>query len=143
LALKVVLDTSVLVSAILSKGRQAAPALILDSWYQGKFTLIMAPQLLEELVVVLLRRKIPENDIENLVTAISSIAFHIPGAYESTKLDDIDPKDNMFLAAAYEAKADYLVSVDKKHILPLKYFHGTQIVEPASFVRYLNQENKS
>jgi predicted nucleic acid-binding protein len=43
----------------------------------------------------------------------------------------------MFLAAAYEAKADYLVSLDQQDLLPLKHYHGTQIVTPALFIRVL------
>jgi len=40
-----------------------------------------------------------------------------------------------FLAAAYESKAILLVLI--KHLLPLKHYHGTQIVEPALFIRLL------
>ena len=131
--LKVVLDTSVFVSAILSKSDNAAPRQILNLWYGGELALIMTPQLLQELVGVLVRRKIPDDEIEDLVAAIGSIALHIPGAYESTRLDEIDPDDNKFLAAAYEAKADYLVSLDND-LLSLKNFHGTQIRTPTLFV---------
>ncbi|WNN92185.1 hypothetical protein [Gloeocapsopsis dulcis] len=48
----------------------------------------------------------------------------------------------MFLAAAYEAKADYLVSLDWQHLLPLKYYHGTQIVTPTLFIRALEQRSQ-
>lgn len=135
---KVVVDTSVFVSALLSKDRTSGPAQVIYNWRRGRFTLVMSPQLLSELVLVLSRRNIREADIENLVTIISSIALHIPGAYQATRLDDIDPNDNMFLAAAYEAGADYLVSLDAKHLLPLKYYHGTQILIPTLFLRALD-----
>lgn len=85
-----------------------------------------------------MRKQIPPADIEDLVTLIAEVALHIPGAYEATRLDDIDPDDNMFLAAAYEAKADYLVSLARKHLLPLKHYHGTQILTPALFIRVIN-----
>lgn len=134
---KVVIDTSVFIAAILSKNWNT-PRQVLDSWYQGKFTLIMAPQLLEELVVVLLRRKVPATDIEDLVAAIGSTALYIPGAYEATRLDLIDPDDNKFLAAVYEAKADYLVSLDN-HLLSLKYYHGTQIQKPDLFLQFISR----
>lgn len=78
-------------------------------------------------------------NIEDLVSVIGTVALHISGAYEAT-LDNIDPDDNMFLAAAYESKANYLVSLDKKHLLPLKHYHGTQIVESALFIRLLRQD---
>ena len=85
-----------------------------------------------------MRKQVPQADIEDLVTLIAEAALHIPGAYEATRLDDIDPDDNMFLAAAYEAKADYLVSLDRQHLLPLKHYHGTQILTPALFIRVIN-----
>jgi predicted nucleic acid-binding protein len=71
------------------------------------------------------------------VASIDSIATYIAGAYEATRLDDIDPDDNKFLAAAYESKADYLVSLDSRDLLPLKYYHGTQIIRPSIFLRFL------
>ena len=65
---------------------------------------------------------------------IAKISIFIPGVYEATRLDNIEPKDNMFLAAAYESKADYLVTLDTQHLLPLKYYHGTQILTPSLFM---------
>lgn len=75
-----------------------------------------------------------------LLNLIARIANCIDGAVEATFLDDIDPNDNMFLAAAYESGADYLVSLDKQHLLPLKYYRETQIVDPSTFLRLKEQE---
>jgi len=86
--------------------------------------------------VVLLRRGILEADLEEFVETITLVALHIPGAYETAMLDDIDPDDNKFLAAAYEAKADFLISLDSD-LLNLKFSHGTQIVTPAAFLDLL------
>lgn len=92
---------------------------------------------MQEVVAQLIDKEIDEAIIKELVTTIGLIALRIPGAYESTRLDKVDPGDNMFLAAAYESNADYLVSLDKKHILPLKHYHRTQIVSPELLVRRL------
>lgn len=132
---KVVIDTSVFVAGLLSKSAASSSAQILARWHRGRFTLVMAPQLLNELVGILLRKGLPEDDVKALVRAICKLALNIPGAYEATKLAHIDPGDNKFLAAAYEAKADYLVSLDKKHLLSLKHYHGTQIVSPDAFIK--------
>jgi len=51
---------------------------------------------------------------------------------------EVDPDDNKFLAAAYEVKADYLVSVDND-LLSLKYYHGTQILTPVLFLGALRE----
>jgi len=136
LMLKVVIDTSVFIAALLRPTSNSSLRQILRLWREGRFILVTAPPLLEELFTRLARRKVDPADIEDLLVDIRSIALHIPGAYEATRLDDIDPDDNKFLAAAYEAKADYLVSVDKD-LLWLKYYHGTQILTPALFLRAL------
>lgn len=136
--IKVVIDTSVFIAALLSKSQASSSVQVLNSWRDSRFTLVMAPQLLRELVIKLIQKKVPQADIEDLVTLIGEAAINIPGAYKATHLDDIDPDDNMFLAAAYEAKADYLISLDKEHLLPLKHYHGTQILTPVLFISLLN-----
>ncbi|HEY9900616.1 MAG TPA: putative toxin-antitoxin system toxin component, PIN family [Pantanalinema sp.] len=136
--LEVVLDTSVFTAALMSPNRESAPNRILDAWRGGRFTLVMAPQLLRELVATLRRRRIPDEVLEDLVEAIGLVALHIPGSYVATRLDAIDPADNMFLAAAIEGHADYLVSLDR-HLLHLKHYHGSQIRTPALFLRQLNR----
>lgn len=55
---KVVIDTSVFVAAILSKNSQSAPNQVVNKWRQGYLILIISPQILEELVITLLRQKI-------------------------------------------------------------------------------------
>ena len=132
--LKVVLDTSVFVSAILSKNRETSPSIILDKWQQKCFNLVISPQLQEELIIVLLRKGIKSESIENLVMIIETLDLKIEGVYQATLLDKIDPNDNMFLAASYEAKANYLVSLDN-HLLSLKFYHGTQILTPSLFLK--------
>ncbi|GCL43638.1 putative toxin-antitoxin system toxin component, PIN family [Anabaena sp. FACHB-1250] len=135
----VIVDTSVFISALLSKNPNSAPCQIIIFWREGKFNLVISPQILEELVEKLLAKNIDKTDIKDILTAIFYTAIKIQGTYEATILDNIDPNDNMFLAAAYEVSADYLVSLDKKHILPLKYYHGTQILSPDLFIRILDK----
>ncbi len=134
--LKVILDTSVFISAVLSKNPETAPNQILKKWQEGNFCLVISPQLKEELIILLLRKGIKSESIENLLTIIETLAIQIEGIYETNFLDNIDPNDNIFLAAAFEAKADYLVSLDN-HLLSLKFFHGTQICSPSLFLKLI------
>ena len=135
--LKVVIDTNIFVASFLGKNDQSYPAQIISMWHARAFTLVMSPQILRELVAKLLEKGIDEDVVEDFVMLIGKIALHIPCAYESTKLDQVDPDDNIFLAASFESKADYIVSYDAKSLLPLKYFHGAQIVLPSLFMRVL------
>lgn len=132
---KVVIDTSVFIAGLLSSNPTSNSVQIISMWRSGAFVLVMSPQIMRELVAKLYDKGIAEEVIVDLITSIAKIALHIPGVYESTKLDKIDASDNIFLAAAYESGADYLVSVDQKSLIPLKHFHGTQILIPNLFVR--------
>jgi len=63
---KVVIDTSIFIAALLSKSQISTPNQVLQAWRQGKFTLVMAPQLLQELVVKLLYLKVRDRTITTL-----------------------------------------------------------------------------
>jgi putative PIN family toxin of toxin-antitoxin system len=52
--------------------------------------------------------------------------------YKVDRITD-DPSDNIFLACALEAKADFIVSRDP-HLRNLKQFHGIKIVNVKEFV---------
>ena len=134
---KAVLDTSVFIAGLLTKKNASSSAQVLSLWKAGKFLFVFSPQILEELVAKLIDKGFPEANIKALVKVIWEIGLYIPGSYEVAMLDKTDPDDNKLLAAALESKADYLVTLDKKHLLPLKHYHGTRIVTPALFVRAL------
>lgn len=108
---------------------------MLRFWRRGHFTLVVSAPILEEIVATLLEKGVAEDLLEELVFTIGKIALQIPGAYETCRLNHVDPDDNMFLAAALESHADYIVSYDAKSLLPLKHFHSTQILLPELFIR--------
>lgn len=140
--LKVVVDTSVFVSGYLSPTGTSNPAQIIARWRAGDFQLIMTRQILEEITAIFLEKGIDENLILEFITVVGKIALFLPGNYVVYRLDNIDPGDNMFLAAAQEGSADYLVSLDAKHLLPLKHHKKTQIVNPRIFINILDRESK-
>jgi len=84
--LKVVVDTSVFIAALLRPTSNSSPRQILRLWREGRFSLVMAPLLLQELTSRLLRRGVDVADIEDLLVDIRAIALQIPGAYEATRL---------------------------------------------------------
>jgi len=135
---KVILDTSIFISAYLSHDKDKSPNKIITLWQEGDFILIVTPSLLRELILVLKRKKVKELSIINLIENIAEKAIMKEGVYQTNYLDNIDSKDNIFLSACYESKADYLVSLDK-HLLNLKHFHNTLIFNPQSFLNQLNQ----
>ncbi len=136
--MKVVLDTNIFISGIHWEG---SPHKILEAWAQDKFELVSSLEIIEEIVNTLInfKKPLPPEDIlwwKDLILQKSLIV--IP----TQRLDIIknDPDDNKFLEAAQEAKADYLVSRDKKHVLILKKFQNTLIIPPEEFLKILDKE---
>ena len=110
---RVVLDPSVLVSAVLSSS--GAPAEILDRWRGGEFDLIVSPLLLNELEDVLLRPKfaaiVEEDDVRAYVDALAGEGLLVrdpPEPEQRTR----DPDDDYIVALAIEAAAEAIVSGD-------------------------------
>lgn len=136
--LRVILDTSVIISANYRSEGFSSPSIIWQAFLNEAFTLVISSQIIQEIISSAIKLNFQIDKIINVIQLINDKAEQIAGDYSTDYLDIIDPKDNMFLALAYESKADYLVSLDKKHILPIKYFYGTQILNTELFVRILS-----
>lgn len=140
-----VLDTNVLVSGLINP--HGAPARILAAWRDEKFELVVSDPILQEVGEVLNREKIRryyqsvDRDLPvKLIAGLRRFARLVPGQIK-VDLVEADPADNMFLSAALEARADYLVTGDH-HLLQLKAFEGTSIVRPVEFLVILETEQK-
>ena len=129
--LKVVVDTNVLVSALL--GSPAASALI-DVFVAGRFQCILSPTLLAEFTEVLARPRLRLGvhtvvEILELLTVRSQMVNPVVSV-ESCR----DPKDNMLLECALAGNADVIVTGDTD-LLILHPFRGVDILTPAQFLR--------
>ena len=141
---RAVVDTNVLVSAVLSpKGPSAR---IFAQFRRGRFELVISPALLDEFLEVLLRprmRLLTSMTVRQSVQMVVNIrrrAHVVGGLYADIDMVPTDPKDNPVLAGALEGDAEYLVTQDKRDLLALKDHHVAgyrtiHIVTPASFLR--------
>ena len=141
-ALRVVIDTSSLVSYLLTKG--AIMSKVISAWRAGDFWLISSPQTLEELETVLSRAKIRARStapLDRFPDGLKRYSLHVPGALA---LDGVcsDPKDDKFVACALEGGAQYLVSSDR-HLLALEQYQGVCILNPGQFLVALQLANSS
>ncbi len=136
-ALKAVLDTNVLIQVAFAQ--RGIATTLREQLADEAFTLVTAADLLAELYRVLhyprIRQRFhpTEDDILEFIGILLERALVVPGRYQVQKVA-LDPTDDMFLAAALEGHADYVVSRDP-HLLNLKHFHTIQIVEPPAFVK--------
>jgi putative PIN family toxin of toxin-antitoxin system len=137
--LKIVLDTNVFLSGILSPNR--APAKILDLVLSGKCKLVSSPQIIQEIqqvtqypgiIKLMKRRKIRAEELADAILKILRVSAITPGAVQVQGVCP-DPQDDMFLASALEGQADFIISGDQ-HLLNLKTYQGIQIVNPATFL---------
>lgn len=137
--MRVVLDTSVIVSGLISP--HGNPAQVIARWLKGQFTLLYTEDMLAELEDVLDRAWLKErlaatpNRTHNFLETVRGIGVPVSG-YANVEGLVRDPFDEMFLACALLGNADFLVSLDKD-LLSLKSFRGTKIVRPGIFINAL------
>jgi uncharacterized protein len=130
---KVVLDTSILVSSLILP--DTPPERIYRLWRDKGFTLLTSEWQLSEFRRVshypkLARYFAPHQagTLLNLLTTETTILTDLPTVTLSP-----DPDDNPLLAIAIAGKADYLISGDKKHLLTLQV-QGLSIQTASQFV---------
>jgi len=134
--LKAVIDTSVMVSVAFAKRGLARD--LRDMIAEGDFILVTSKQILKELYHVLhyphiIKRFAPsEDDINEFIGLIMETALISEELYNVHGITD-DPADDMVVAYAMEANADYIVSRDP-HLRNLKHFHGIQIVDVTTII---------
>lgn len=135
--MKVVIDANVVISFLITRGETISS--IFNAWEEEKFRLLISLDILKELDEVidrLVRRK-----VINPVFAASMVRrlrkdthrVRVTSVVTASK----DKKDNRYLACAKDGNADYLITGDIKHLLPLGRFAKTKIVSPEEFVRLL------
>lgn len=143
---RAVLDTNVIVSALISKLKDRAPRLILIAWWQKRFSLLTSPSILKEVEEVLRypkiyqRYRLSKKKIARMLEPFFQDAEMIrPKKFPLIVKED--PADNRILACGLEGKADFVISGDK-HLLNLKNYQGIAIVTPRRFVKILGEIGK-
>lgn len=128
---KVCLDTNVLISAALFDGK---PEKILRLVEEDKLILIISPAILVETTRVLVDKfQREEEEVMRFVKLLYDLGKIIrpKGKIRLVKKDS----DNRILECALEGKADYIVTGDKKHLLPLANFKNIPIITPGDFLK--------
>ena len=131
--IKAVVDTNVIISAVIFGNK---PEQILELAAEKQFLMITSTFVLSEVRKVLaVKFERDDTEIKRVIKQIASMAKIVN---PSVKINKIPYKpDNQILECALEGKADYIVSGDKKHLLPLKKFEGIEIISPNQFLKIL------
>jgi putative PIN family toxin of toxin-antitoxin system len=137
-----VLDTNVHVQSVISSPRSASRR-TLRAYRDKRYSLVFSADTLEELSDVLRLPKIrarhgwSNEEINEHLTflMVNSLFYEVGTTISPSTTRDVT--DTKFLALANEAKPHYLVTNDRRHLLPLGHFGSTKIVTPTQFLREL------
>ena len=133
--MKVIFDTNVVASASFWRG---APFDCLAAWAQGRCIAAVSSNLLAEYheTIEELRLDYPSRKCVEWVEALTESAELVFPTDRATGATP-DPDDEMILECAVAAEADFIVTGDKKHLLPLREFQGVQIICAVEFLKRL------
>jgi putative PIN family toxin of toxin-antitoxin system len=129
--LKVVLDTNIIISGLLFGGKpQKILELVIDKKIEGFISRFIINEVCE-----VLRKKFnfSSEDTARIEILIRK-SFVLINPDFSLKIIKNQSFDNHILEAAIAAQAEYLISGDTKHLLPLKKIKKTKIVSAKDFL---------
>jgi len=135
---RVVIDTNVIVSGLTFKGQ---PREVLDLAWKGEIEVYISPFILKELTGTLKKDFGWSNEqIKDTIQRIKAKAISIRPKIKVSVVKEKDD-DNRILECAIEGDVRYLISGDKKHLLPLKEYQGIKILSPAQFLMLFTHVN--
>lgn len=134
-SVKVIFDTIIWISFLIGKRLARLRTFITE----GRITIVLTDQLIEELRIVTSRKKLknyfPEGSVDELIGLLQVIAVNV--TIKQKNSISRDPKDNFHLDLIEYSKADFLVTGDKDS-LALNPFKTARILSPSAFERELD-----
>lgn len=132
-AIKVVLDTNILVSALLFKGELSK---IVDLWKKGRIIPFFSRETFDEFMRVLEYPKfsLTNTEIKTILEKEVLPYFEVVDVADEFKGVCRDPDDNKFLSCAVSASANLIVSGDKD-LCDLRTYRSVRIVSAIEFIR--------
>lgn len=135
--MRVCIDTNVWISGLLFSG---APAKVVDLALTGRFQVVLSNAILDEVERNVVKKfSVAPKLARRLRNRLAAIA----DVYETSGvLSVIKEKhaDNLVLETAVLGQAQYLVTGDRKHLLPLEVFRTIKIVDSSTFLAVMGHE---
>lgn len=131
--IRLVLDTNIVVAALLWAG---TPRRLLDQAIDEALTLYSSPILIDELAHTLQYPKFTQRINQYATTPAALVAQYtalvtLLSPTQVPRVIEHDADDDHVIAAAVAARADLIVTGDRRHLLPLGTHAGIAIVTPA------------
>ena len=128
--MKAVFDINVLVAAFLTEG--LCSDLLLRASKQA-FDLVLCDVIIREFEGILKKKfKLSSNDLYEITSIVSEVASEILDHLSPVPRICRDPNDDMIIACAIDAAADYIVTGDED-LLILKRYKDIIILNPRNF----------
>ena len=135
--MRVVLDTNVIISGLNFPGNER---LVLDLARRGRFELCLSSFILEEVAGVLNRKfGWSEERTSQVIRMLGDEATVVEPGWIPEVVEG-NAADNRILGCAAEASADYLVTGDRRHLLPLEKHGGARILNAPRFLSALERQ---
>jgi putative PIN family toxin of toxin-antitoxin system len=133
---RVVLDTNVLVSALLFKG---ALSRLVELWRKGRIIPVISKETFTELTTVLQYPKfsLSKSEVMSLIEHEILPYFEVVEVVKVVKGVCRDPGDDKFVSCALSASADYIVSGDKD-FCDLRQYKTVKIMNTSDFIKRLD-----
>ncbi len=133
---RVVLDTNVLVSSLIKRGRSRE---LLARIVENKLSLVLSEEILSEFIDVMsrdkFRRYATRFEVKRFVGFLLQIA-EVVKVKSRLKAVKEDPDDDKILECAFDGKANYIVSGDE-HLLKMRRYRRIEIVSVAEMLEKL------
>lgn len=129
---RVVLDSNVLISALLFAGRLEP---LRQAWRTGRIRPVLSKEIADEVVRVLAYPKfrLTKEEITALLETELLPYVEVVGVPEDDRAWCRDPADDKFIRCALASRCRYLVSGDED-LRALRDVEGVRIVAPAEFI---------
>ena len=134
-----VLDTNVLASGTVSAAN--APGQILDAWHARKFELVTSAHIIDELTRTFqkpyFQKRLSSKATTNFIDLLQNEAFVTPIIVKVQNVAT-HPEDDLTIATALSAKADYLVTGDQSLLNKVgNSYKGVILTTPSDFLKIL------
>jgi len=131
--MRVTVDTNVLISSLIATGGSADQVIQLVR--DGEMEMVLSRFILDELARVLTQKfELPAKAVQSAVDRFQRLAIIVePRAIVNVIKEKRD--DNRILECAIAGRVDFLITGDKKHILPLASIQGIPIVGVTEFLQ--------
>lgn len=134
--LRVVIDTNIFISAILTKGDNQS--ILIKAWKRThKYQLFITEEIIQEALKVMNRLNVDPDIIADWDKTIRKNAIMVTSDKKIEVIKD-DPPDNKFLECAIASRADYIITGDR-HLKKLNEFEGIKIVDTKKFLDILRE----